>query len=152
MKIKFKNIIIFIFIALVLVLVFMLLSRQKEEDSGLVGTTTSGSSVVPSSSDAGAVGIGEDFLVLLLNIKNIELDDAIFSDSAFKNLKDSSILLIPDGGEGRPNPFAPLGEDDVSMPDDLFLSPTEEETKEILSSVEFGEGLLFEDQEKESTE
>ena len=49
--------------------------------------------------------------MVLLNVKNIKLDDSIFSDIAFSNLRDSSITLIPDGTEGRPNPFAPIGSD-----------------------------------------
>ncbi len=55
--------------------------------------------------------VAKDFLVLLSNVKNIKLDDTIFSDPAFNSLHDSSITLIPDGTEGRPNPFAQFGND-----------------------------------------
>ena len=48
----------------------------------------------------------KDFLNLFSGIKNIKLNDAIFSDPAFNSLRDSSIVLVPDGTEGRPNPFA----------------------------------------------
>lgn len=50
----------------------------------------------------------QDFLPVLLNVKRIRLDDAIFSDPAFLTLRDSTIILVPDGSEGRPNPFAPI--------------------------------------------
>ena len=55
----------------------------------------------------------QDFLTLLLSVKSISLDKdvAIFSDNAFIGLHDSSIILVPDGTEGRVNPFAPLGTD-----------------------------------------
>ncbi|CAN5506209.1 hypothetical protein BH10BAC1_BH10BAC1_21520 [soil metagenome] len=52
-----------------------------------------------------------DFLPILLSVKNIQLNVGIFADQAFTSLHDSSILLVPDGTEGRPNPFAPIGSD-----------------------------------------
>jgi hypothetical protein len=60
--------------------------------------------------------LAQDFLDLLLNIQSIKLDNAIFSDNAFINISkhDTSIILTPDGTEGRPNPFAPLGADVVA--------------------------------------
>lgn len=59
--------------------------------------------------------ITKDFLALFSSIKNIKLNDAIFSDPAFISLHDSSIILTPDGTEGRPNPFAQFG-NDATMP------------------------------------
>ena len=53
--------------------------------------------------------LDQDFLPMLLSVKTIRLDDSIFSDPAFMSLVDGSIELIPEGNEGRPNPFAPLG-------------------------------------------
>ena len=67
-------------------------------------------------SQNGASLAAGDFLTLLLNVKNIKLEDAIFSDPAFQGLTDSSITLEPDGNEGRPNPFAPLGQDIIPAP------------------------------------
>jgi hypothetical protein len=60
--------------------------------------------------------VAKDFFALLLNVKNIKLDDAILSDPAFLSLRDSSIVLVPDGNEGRPNPFAKFGNDAVVIP------------------------------------
>ena len=57
--------------------------------------------------------IQQEFLPILLNIKNLKLDDSIFQDPAFLSLTDSSIILVPDGNEGRPNPFAPIGFDTI---------------------------------------
>ena len=47
-------------------------------------------------------------------VKNIKLNDAIFSDVTFNSLRDSSITLTPDGNEGRPNPFAQFGNENIS--------------------------------------
>ena len=51
------------------------------------------------------------------SISGINLDTSIFSNPAFLSLRDSSVILIPRGNEGRPNPFAPIGIDKV--PDTL---------------------------------
>ena len=68
-----------------------------------------------------------DFLTLLLGVKNIKLEDAIFSDPAFQSLRDSSIVLVPDGNEGRPNPFAPLGQDIWQTPAPVASGESEAE-------------------------
>lgn len=113
-----KNIIIFTTIAAFFVLVYVFFVKPSSEEDSLVSSTPltlpniEGSGIenqIPN----GATLITKDFLTLLLNVKNIKLDDAIFSDVAFNSLHDSSITLIPDGNEGRPNPFAKFGNDDI---------------------------------------
>lgn len=52
--------------------------------------------------------VDQDLIALLLQLKSIKLDDAIFSDSAFKSLQDFSQELVQEP-VGRNNPFAPLG-------------------------------------------
>jgi len=108
---KIKNIIIFLAIATVVILAYVFYFRGSSEQANLVVSPTEGvpnADVTDTGSDAGA-SLGQDFLVLLLNVKNIRLDDSIFSDPAFQSLHDSSIILIQDRPEGRPNPFAPIG-------------------------------------------
>lgn len=61
----------------------------------------------------GQSSVQQEFLPILLNVKGIKLDDSIFYDPAFISLKDSSIVLVQDGNEGRPNPFAPIGYDNI---------------------------------------
>jgi len=119
---KIKNIIIFTAIAAAFILIYIFFIRPSPEEENLVlspgatmlpdmgGTTTGGSAQVA------APLVAKDFLALLLNVKNIKLDDAILSDPAFLTLRDSSIVLIPDGNEGRPNPFAQFGNDAVASP------------------------------------
>ena len=119
---KIKNIIIFTAIAAAFILIYIFFIRPSPEEENLVlspgavvlpdmgGATTSGSAQVT------APLVAKDFLSLLLSVKNIKLDDAILSDPAFLTLRDSSIVLTPDGNEGRPNPFAQFGNDAVATP------------------------------------
>jgi hypothetical protein len=91
---------------------------NNEPEANLVAS--SGSSSLPNMDGSTAnatpdAKIAQDFLDLLLSVKNIKLDDSIFSEAAWDSLKDSSIELIPPGDEGRPNPFAPFGSDPAPL-------------------------------------
>ena len=108
MSSKIKNILIFLGIGLALVVVYFLVFKKAPATPALVSTSLSPvatNTVNPTST------VGKDFLNVLLDVKNIQIDDSIFKDQAFISLNDSSILLVPDGTEGRANPFAPLGSD-----------------------------------------
>lgn len=113
-----KNIIIFLAIGTVFVLIYIYFIKPKPPVADLV--SSSGAPVVMNTANTATEDmnskIAQDFLNLLLSVKNIKLNDAIFSDRAFTSLHDSSITLIPDGNEGRINPFAPLGTDVVALP------------------------------------
>lgn len=112
---KIKNILIFVAIGVVLVLVYIFFIKPAPEQAGLVSSTPA--TALPgadgSTTTSGVSIAAEDFLTLLLSVKNIKLDSSIFSDIAFNSLRDSSIVLVPDGTEGRPNPFAQFGNDNV---------------------------------------
>jgi len=78
-----------------------------------VGYTTFFKDKVPegllTADDAGpAKAVERELLGLLLELKSIELDGAIFADPAFQSLQDFSKDLIP-LPIGRSNPFAPFG-------------------------------------------
>ncbi|KKR79481.1 MAG: hypothetical protein UU24_C0007G0008 [Candidatus Nomurabacteria bacterium GW2011_GWA2_40_9] len=139
---KIKNIIFFTGIALVMILVYVFFIKKDSEQANLVTTSLNTNKIVSSTlpkSDATQEAnsqIAKDFLSLLLSVKNITLDDAIFNDIAFTSLRDSSIILTPLGNEGRPNPFAPIGAEaspnivntpnqstSPSNPDSLPVSP-----------------------------
>jgi hypothetical protein len=118
---KIRNIIIFIVIALVIFLIYVFFIKPSPEQPSLVSSGANatlpnidGSAVNTSTSNANSE-VAKDFLVIFSNIKNIKLNDTIFSDPAFSSLHDSSITLTPDGTEGRPNPFAPFGNDVVPV-------------------------------------
>jgi len=102
-----KNILIFTAIGVIFIFIFIFFIKKSPEGPALVSNSSpSGATSSASSVDA---AITQDFLSLLLNVQNIKLDGSIFSDPAFTSLRDSSIVLVADGTEGRPNPFAPIG-------------------------------------------
>lgn len=120
---KIRNIIIFIVIAAAFILIYIFFIKPSSQEANLVTSTPSASlpdmNNSPLSSDTGNTSdtslVARDFLALLLNVKNIKLNDAIFSDPTFGSLRDSSIVLVPDGTEGRPNPFAQFGNDNIPI-------------------------------------
>ncbi len=116
-----KNIIIFLSIGGIFVFAYFYFIKSPPDDgTDLVSSTGAPavSNTVAAEEKAENEAIAEQFINLLLGVKNIKLDDAIFSDPAFDSLDGShTIVLIPDGNEGRPNPFAPLGKDtSTSLP------------------------------------
>ncbi len=122
MSATIKNILIFGGLGIVLILVYVFLIKKDPDQASLIST---GNSITPISADTSENdSIAKDFLTILLNVKSIKLDDAIFSDPAFNALSDSSISLTPDGTEGRSNPFAPIGSDVVATPPAESLAPS----------------------------
>lgn len=117
---KIKNIIIFVGIATVFVLIYIFFIKSSPKEANLVSSTNTAlpnidGSMPSVNSTNETADITQNFLAVLSNVKNIKLDDAIFFDSAFNGLRDSTINLIKDGPEGRPNPFAPIGVDFVAV-------------------------------------
>jgi hypothetical protein len=113
---KIRNIIILIAIAAVLILIYIFVIKPSPDQDNLVSSAPlpSVNNFETGTSTANEASlVDKDFLPLLLNAKNIKLNDAIFSDLAFNSLNDSSIPLVLDGTEGRPNPFAQFGNDPV---------------------------------------
>lgn len=103
-----KNIIIIVLIigaCVVLYNVFL----KKDTAPELVSTT----GVRPAGEVQGASTdtAGKDFLSTLLNLKTLKLSGEIFENTAFKRLEDFSKDLTKGEPEGRPNPFAPIGND-----------------------------------------
>ncbi|HTE48965.1 MAG TPA: hypothetical protein VK675_03605 [Candidatus Paceibacterota bacterium] len=110
---KIKNIIIFLVIGAAIAAIYIFFIKPSPQDSATL-VSSSGTPAVPNlaTGDTNATE-AQDFLNLLLNVRNIKLNSTIFSDNAFISLHDSSITLTPDGNEGRVNPFARIGFDDV---------------------------------------
>lgn len=122
---KIKNIIIFTVIAAILILAYIFFIKPSPEEKNLVSSPGSPSATLPNTDTLKQNSlITKDFLSVLLSVKNVKLDDSIFSDSAFVNLHDSSIILIPTGDEGRLNPFAPIGyEASAPIPSPIIPPP-----------------------------
>ena len=106
---------IYTVVGVILILIYIFFIKKAPEQPALIAVSPNGAKSPDDTSSQGS-SITKDFLTLLLNVKNIKLDAAIFSDIAFSNLRDSSIVLTPDGTEGRPNPFAPIGSDSIVLP------------------------------------
>jgi hypothetical protein len=119
MNSKIKNIIISVVVVAVLVLVYIFFIKKGPTDSSALTTTSpSGVPVVLDTTSASntTANISQDFISLLLSVKSIRLDDTILKDPAFLSLRDSSIVLVQDGNEGRINPFAPIGSENIVTP------------------------------------
>ena len=118
MNSKIKTIIIIIVLAALLAGGYYFFVYKKS-DSGAPLIQSSSSSVpvagvvsdIPQDSS-----VGQEFLSFLLSVRNIKLDDSVFSDSAFATLRVSSIDLVQDGTEGRANPFAAIGSENPPTP------------------------------------
>jgi hypothetical protein len=67
-------------------------------------TTQTLSVTSPASVDT---SIGGELLLVLTDLKTLKLDDSIFSDPEFKNLRNFRVELNPEP-VGRDNPFAPI--------------------------------------------
>ena len=125
---KIRNIVIFASIGTVLVLIYIFFIRQPSPPPTLISSSSNGVALDTSVLDQNS-SVARDFLTLLLNVKNIKLNDAIFADNAFASLRDSSIVITQDTVEGRPNPFAPFGTDNLSEP--IIEEPIAEEEESV---------------------
>jgi len=85
------------------------LSQSSAPAPTIVTSSANGTSNTP----GGALTPGpvdkdtQQILEILLALRSVKLDDAIFSNNSFISLKDFSTKIIPEP-VGRPDPFAPL--------------------------------------------
>jgi hypothetical protein len=78
----------------------------------------------------GGAEIGQEFISMLLNLQAINLDTTLFQEQAFLSLKNNSIEFRDPGGQGRPNPFAPIGTDAITENPTPQESPLPGETNQ----------------------
>ncbi len=107
-------------------------------DSALSSSASKAAGVALSTSNAPA----SEFAMLLSTIKSIILDTSVFSDPAYKALRDYPITLGTDY-KGRPNPFAPVGYDvgvisGAAMPTTEVQFETLQPGKVTSTTAEFG--------------
>lgn len=117
---KIKTIIIAAVVVIAIILAYIFLFKKAPDQASLTSSTptaTSTTTTTPTNTT-----VDTEFVSVLLSVKNIKLNDAIFSNIAFANLRDSSITLTPDGTEGRKNPFAPIGTDVTATQNNSSLS------------------------------
>lgn len=98
-----------IVVAGALVLAYFFLIKKNPDGTTLLSSSM-GTNLSGSSSDGVVTSeVSKDFISLLLSVRSIKLDDSILNDQAFLSLRDTTISIVPDSDEGRPNPFAPIG-------------------------------------------
>ena len=119
---KLKNIIIFVVIFIVAVVVYNFFFAKEKETAFLVTTTPLG--VTPIGDISTPSEIGQEFLATLLNIRTLKLDNSIFLSNEFNTLRDFSVPLTIPEEVGRPNPFAPLGEEVQLTEEPVATIPT----------------------------
>ena len=127
---KIKNIIIFTIIAASLILIYIFFIKKAPEEENFISSSNTALSDTNTLQQNSL--IARDFLSVLLSVKSIKLNDTIFSDGAFVQLHDSSILLTSPspGDQGRLNPFAPIGyEAAITPPPPAPPTPLSEENK-----------------------
>ncbi len=104
-----KNLLIFVGLLVVVIVGYSVFFKKDDAAvGGLASTPVYDTTLGLSGSD---VSLGQEFLVTLLNIQNIELDYSIFDSPSFGVLVDFSKPLVQDTNPGRTNPFAPIGVD-----------------------------------------
>ncbi|MFQ5540902.1 MAG: hypothetical protein ACE5F4_01510 [Candidatus Paceibacteria bacterium] len=67
------------------------------------------SALTTSNVSATQSAVEQELLSLLLELRDIELDPALFSDERFQSLQDFNQEIVAEP-VGRTNPFAPLGQ------------------------------------------
>jgi hypothetical protein len=94
---------------------YSFLSKESSDtDVGLVsGFTAQPVSSLGDQNPVSGVEIGQEFISMLLSLRSLDLDTTLFQDPSFLSLIDKTITFQDPGGNGRPNPFAPIGSDSI---------------------------------------
>lgn len=112
---RFKKIIILAVIIVVVVIGWTALGGKKDTSTSLLSESGTQSVLPGASGEPNNDEVGKEFLTLLLNLRTIKLDTTVFDRRSFKELRDFTKVLPPQTDVGRPNPFAPIGTDEVPV-------------------------------------
>jgi hypothetical protein len=112
MSSKIRNLIIFIVIFGLAFAgySFFVKDSSKSNNTG----TLSGTSANPTVAGGNANVFDQTFLSMLTDLRGIKLEAGILTSDAFTKLQENTKILIEEPNPGRPNPFAPLGNDVVA--------------------------------------
>ncbi|MEN9649810.1 MAG: hypothetical protein RL094_777 [Candidatus Parcubacteria bacterium] len=110
---KFKYLILIVILVVIAFLAYtkFMPASSATSSNALVRTSQTAST---GGNTSASEGPGREFVNQLLAIQNIRFNVDIFSDPAYLSLVDFSRELIPQPA-GRPNPFAPLGQNDTEV-------------------------------------
>ena len=95
---RYKNVLLLIAAVVLLFIAYTVLFKGDTSDEILNTGVPQGPAEI----------VERELLGLLIELKEVELDNTIFSDPAFRSLEDFSQELVP-LPVGRINPFAPFG-------------------------------------------
>ncbi len=121
-----QNILIGLLVAVALLVGYSLINEEAGED-------VSAGQLLSIFEETGSVDDGEiqlanqEILRILSNIQNIELKEDIFKNPVFRDLRDTRFTIPRPTSIGRPNPFLPIGFDDVSIQEVQDIEPVVEE-------------------------
>jgi len=96
-----KKLIIGTVIFILLVMAWRVYSNKQQKNEELIRSSGS-----DSLTDIQGVSIEDTFVDTLLNVSNITIDTSLWADKSYLNLRDFSVILIPES-VGRDNPFLP---------------------------------------------
>lgn len=99
---KYKTILLITAIVVMAFIAYTFTFDNYKNDSLLTSDSNS------ESSDSTGVGIENDLLTLLLDVRSIKLNGSVFTNEVFKSLEDFGQDIVPEP-VGRENPFAPVG-------------------------------------------
>jgi hypothetical protein len=136
-KVKIFAIVVILIAIVVLGATFM----PSQAPSSSTASLGSSADIRPQTS-APSVGDNE-FSVLLSSINSINIDTSIFSNPAYKALRDYPVNLGSDT-VGRTNPFAPIGTD-IASSGDMPTVQTLQPGKITSTSAEFGAQITLQD-------
>lgn len=117
-KTSVKNLILIVAGVVVLLVLYVIFVRPDgSQTSGTLASSNTGASPLqPSAQPSVASNTSDSLLRILNNLQSLELNDSIFFNPAFDELRDISIPLVKEGNAGRRNPFAPIGNDPIPLP------------------------------------
>ncbi len=110
-----KNIVIGLILAVGAVAVYAMVADVSEgEDGSSSFTSLIGSGSIGQVQENDTQLANAEILRILGSIQNIDLEDDIFTDPVFRELRDGRFSIPNPTVIGRPNPFRPIGLDSIA--------------------------------------
>lgn len=106
-----------IILGILIIIAIAVVVIPKLQDSAQTQTPLVSKGALNVNSINSAPDPSQQFVSLLQSIKTISLDPSIIQSKAFQKLVNYGSVLPTDAPAGRPNPFAPVGQDSPSLID-----------------------------------
>lgn len=106
-------------IVFIIVVIIPKVQNSTQSQAPLVSKNSLSSNGIHSTPDP-----SQQFVVLLQSIKSISLDPSLIQSKAFQKLVNYGSILPVDAPAGRPNPFAPIGQDTIIPVVDTTIQDT----------------------------